>query len=395
MTTTDVTDMDEMPDREIRELADDCVHFAQRLIQTPSMPGEEEAIARLIADEMRDIGLDEVWMDDVGNVYGRLRGQDRSLPALVLNTHLDHVDPGDPDLWPSPPYAGEIVDGRIVGRGASDIKGPLAVQVYSMAGLARRGVRPRRDVVFTGVVEEEIGGSGAIYWAANVDYEVGLVVLGEPSSNEIALGHRGLLAMWVTFSGRSVHASVPEKGDNPNYVLAEFLQRLQTEKARLSAHPLLGQTTVAPTIIEVDTTSTNVTPAWTRVLLDFRTASESSRSLRAFVQQVAGKASFSISPAFEEMPVDDSEETITGFYTAPESELVQRAREAIAHGMGREPAFTRYDFATDGRHFVPYDMPIIGYSPGEEAQAHIAGESISIEMMADSLRGHLALLRHF
>lgn len=395
MTTSDVNDIYGMSGEGVQKVTNDCVRFAQRLIQTPSMPGEEGAIADLIAGEMRGIGLDDVWMDEVGNVYGRLRGEDRALPALVLNTHLDHVDPGDPQLWPSPPYGGEIVDGRIVGRGASDIKGPLAVQVYSMAGLVRSGRRPRRDVVFTGVVEEEVGGTGAVYWVENVDYEVGLVVLGEPSSNEIALGHRGLLAMWVTFSGRSVHASVPEKGDNPNYVLADFLQRLRVEKARLSAHPLLGQTTVAPTIIEVDTTSTNVTPAWTRVLLDFRTASESPRSLKAFVERVAAGAPHTISSAFEEMPVDDSEETITGFYTPPESKVVQRARKAIAEGMGREPALTRYDFATDGRHFVPYGMPIIGYSPGEEAQAHIAGESISIEMMAESLQGHMALLQGF
>ena len=389
------TDMHELTDQELEGLLDDCVGFTRRLIQTPSMPGEEEAIAHLIADEMQEIGLDDVWMDEVGNVYGRLRGEDGSLPALVLNTHLDHVDPGDPDLWPSPPYGGEIVDGRIIGRGASDIKGPLAVQVYAMAGLMRADQRPRRDVVFTGVVEEEVGGAGAIYWAENVDYDVGLVVLGEPSSNELALGHRGLLAMWVTFPGRSVHASVPQKGDNPNYVVAAFLKRLQAKKEELSAHPLLGKTTVAPTIIEVDTTSTNVTPAWTRVLLDFRTASESSRSLRAFVDRLAGDAEYAISPAFKEMPVDDSEETITGFYSPPDSPVVQRAREAIAEGMGREPAFTRYDFATDGRHFVPYDMPIIGYSPGEEAQAHIAGESISVAMMAEGLRGHLALLRRF
>ena len=392
MTTTD---MDKMPDQELQKLTDDCVDFARRLIQTPSMPGEEETIAHLIAAEMRERRLDDVWMDEMGNVYGRLHGEDRSLPALVLNTHLDHVDPGDPALWPSPPYGGDIVDGRLVGRGASDIKGPLAVQVYSMAGLVRSGRRPRRDVVFTGVVEEEVGGAGAVYWVENVDYDVALVVLGEPSSNEIALGHRGMLAMWVTFNGRSVHASVPEKGENPNYVLADFLQRLRAEKATLSAHSLLGQTTVAPTIIEVDTTSTNVTPAWTRVLLDFRTASESPRSLKEFVDRVAGEAAHAITSAFEQAPVDDSEETITGFYTPPESEVVQRAREAIGRGMGREPALRRYDFSTDGRHFVPYGMPIIGYSPGEEAQAHTAGESISIDMMAESLRGHMALLRRF
>ena len=114
---------------DMERLLNDCVAFAQRLIQTPSMPGEEAAIVALIKSELKRHGFDEVWRDEARNVYGRIHGQNRDLPALVLNTHLDHVDPGDPALWPVPPYSGEIVDGRIVGRGASDIKGPLAVQV--------------------------------------------------------------------------------------------------------------------------------------------------------------------------------------------------------------------------------------------------------------------------
>ncbi|MDX1663049.1 MAG: M20/M25/M40 family metallo-hydrolase [Candidatus Promineifilaceae bacterium] len=378
-------------------LLDDCIRFTQRLIQTPSMPGEEAAIARLIDDELELLGFDDVWIDGAGNVNGRIHGEARDLPALVLNTHLDHVDPGDPALWPAPPYSGTIIDGRIVGRGAADIKGPLAVQVYSMAGLLREGGRPRRDVVFTGVVEEEVGGAGAVYWIEHLDYEVGLLVLGEPSSNELALGHRGILQMWVTFPGRSVHASVPRAGENPNYALAAFLQRLEEMQGKLSAHELLGKTTVAPTIVEVDTTSMNVTPAWTRVLLDFRTASESTDSLAAFVRAVAGDLPHTLSPAWGEPGANlhQSDESIFGFYTAPESDIVQRVQAALARGMGRTPELTSYRFATDGRHFVDYDIPMVGYSPAEEAQAHTAGESISIEMMAESLRGHMALLRDF
>ena len=373
----------------------DCLRFAQRLIQTPSMPGEEGAIAALIAAEMRQLDFDEVWLDEIGNVYGRIFGQDRSLGALVLNTHLDHVDPGDPALWPVPPYAGAIVGERLVGRGACDIKGPLAVQVYSMAGLRRLGERPRRDVVFTGVVEEEVGGAGAIYWAEHLDYPVALVVLGEPSGNRLSLGHRGILALWVTFPGRSVHASVPQNGVNPNYALATFLTRLQTMQAELGRHPLLGPTSVAPTIIEVDTKSQNVTPAWTRVLLDFRTAVESERSLQAFVHRVAGDLPHTISPGWESLVLTDSDRPIFGYYTPPESDVVQRARAAIGRGMGYEPELSSYQFATDGRHFVPYNLPIIGYAPSDEGEAHTAGESIAIAMMADSLRGHMQLLREF
>lgn len=379
-------------------LLQDCVDFTQRLIQTPSMPFAEQAIAELVAAECRRLGFDQVWIDEVGNVNGRVHGQDRSSGAVVLNTHLDHVDPGEPGLWSVPPYGGQVVDGRIIGRGACDIKGPLAVQVYSMAGLLRNGERPRRDVVFTGVVQEEIGGAGAIYWIENLDYEVALVVLGEPSDNRLALGHRGVTQMWVTFNGRSVHASVPEKGINPNYALAEFLHQLADARSQLSGHPLLGATSVTPTRIEVDTRSNNVTPAWTRVCLDFRTASESHNSIAAFVRQLAGdqpvQLNYALLGTYDD-PYPESDETIYGYYTPPESDVVQRAQAAIGNGVGHAPELSSYQFATDGRHFVPYNLPIIGYAPSEEEMAHVVDESISIAKMGESLRGHVQLLREF
>jgi putative selenium metabolism hydrolase len=382
-------------------LLDDCITFAQRLIQTPSMPGDEAAIAALIADELQRLGYDEVWIDPAGNVLGRVYGRDRSLPALVLNTHLDHVDPGDPALWPSPPFAAEINDDHLVGRGACDIKGPLAVQVYGPAGLLRAGERPRRDVVFCGVVQEEIGGAGAIYWAEHLDYPVELVILGEPSGNTLALGHRGVVQFWLTFHGRSAHASAPERADNPNYALAAFLARLEAAAGQLRAHSLLGPTSVAPTIVQVDTTSPNVTPAWTRVLLDFRTAAESIDSLRAFIEGLAGPGGHTLtyadgmepSPAGDEMPAGAT--PITGFYTPPDSPLVTRVRAALGRGMGREPELTRYRFATDGRHFALHGIPVVGFAPGREEMAHTAGERIALDEIAESLSGHVQLLREF
>ena len=378
-------------------LLDDCVAFAQRLIRTPSMPGEEAALAALIAGELGALGYDEVWGDDAGNIYGRVYGRDRSLPALALNTHLDHVDPGDPALWPAPPFAAEIRDGRLIGRGASDIKGPLAVQVYSAPALLRAGERPRRDVVFCGVVQEEVGGAGAIYWAEHLDYPVELVILGEPSSNTLAVGHRGIVQFWLTFHGRSAHASAPERADNPNYALAAFLARLEAGAAGLRAHPVLGPTSVSPTIVQVDTTSTNVTPAWTRVLLDFRTSSESVNSLQAFTDNLAGEFPHTLAYAegMEPSSLDNADTLITGFYTPPDSPLVTRVRAALGRGMGREVELTRYRFATDGRHIALHGIPVLGFAPGEETAAHTAGESIALDQMAESLRGHAQLLREF
>jgi acetylornithine deacetylase/succinyl-diaminopimelate desuccinylase-like protein len=331
-------------------------------------------------------------------VSGKIFGADRSLGALVLNSHLDHVDPGDLRLWPAPPYAALIDGDYIFGRGACDIKGPLAVQIFSMSGLLRMGERPRRDVVFTGVVEEEIGGKGAIYWTENLDYPVDLIVLAEPSSNQISLGHRGIIQTWITFRGRSVHASVPQSGTNPNYSMAIFLERLNQMKEGLRKHPILGPTTVAPTIVEVDTTSLNVTPAWTRVLLDFRTGTESNDSLKEFIKRVAGDLDYRLNNAWSaeaDEPLPDSDETIYGYYTAPADAVATTVRELIERGMGRQTNFSSYNFATDGRHFIPCGAKIVGYSAGEEKYAHTVDERISISMMADSLKGHIQLLREF
>ena len=380
---------------DFEKLTADCVNFAQRLIQTPSMSFEEEDIANLVAAEMRKLGFDEVWLDEAGNVCGRVLGQDRSLGALVLNTHLDHVDPGDPALWPVPPFSAQIVDGRILGRGACDIKGPMAVQVYSMAALLREGKRPLRDVVFTGVVQEEIGGAGAIHWVENLDYPVALVVIGEPSSNKLCLGHRGGHWLWAVFHGRSIHASVPERGDNPNYQMAEFLKRLATAVDDLPQHPLLGKTTIAPTVIEVDTTSYNVTPAWTRVLLDCRTSIESTQSLADFFRRVGEGLNFTLEEGYSHGPLVETEEAITGFYTPPEHEAVVKAKAALETGVGHEIPLSNYRFATDGRHFVPHDLPMIGYGPGDEFVAHTIKENIAIAEIAESLRGYVHLLRTF
>jgi acetylornithine deacetylase/succinyl-diaminopimelate desuccinylase-like protein len=362
------------------------------------MPGQEQELAQLIAAELHRHAFDEVWIDEIGNVSGRIFGQNRDLGAIVLNSHMDHVDPGDLSLWPYPPYAAEVHEGRLYGRAACDIKGPLAVQVYSMVALKRMGVRPRRDVVFTGVVEEEVGGTGASFWARNLAYEVALIVLGEPSRNHLSLGHRGIVQLWVKFSGKSVHASVPDSGVNPNLSLAKFLTALDEQRHALPEHGLLGKTTVAPTIIEVDTKSMNVTPAWTRVLLDFRTASMSPNDIVKFIGQVAGDLPFTLSNAWTEgadAPVIGSDEVIFGYYTAPEAEDIQLIVEAISRGMGWRPDLTSYHFATDGRFFASLGATIVGYSPGEENLAHTVDESISLEMMADSLRGYVELLRTF
>ena len=92
-----------------------CVEFLQRLIRTRSMPGEEAEMAELVKAEMEGLAYDDVGIDEAGNVIGLLRG-DGSAPTVMFNTHLDHVDAGDPAAWPHPPFGGEIHEDRVWGR---------------------------------------------------------------------------------------------------------------------------------------------------------------------------------------------------------------------------------------------------------------------------------------
>ncbi|NLG49622.1 MAG: M20/M25/M40 family metallo-hydrolase, partial [Chloroflexi bacterium] len=151
-----------MPELGLRSIvkgaANQIIDLAQRAVQAPSLSGQEEQVADLILAEMQALGYDEVSRDAVGNVVGLMRGQ--GTHVTMLHSHMDIVDPGDPAAWSHPPFAGDIADGYLWGRGASDDKASLVAQVYAPALLRQAGYRPAGDVYVVAVVAEEMGGVG-------------------------------------------------------------------------------------------------------------------------------------------------------------------------------------------------------------------------------------------
>ena len=244
---------------------DACVEFLQRLIRSRGLPGQEGETARLVEAEMNRLGYDEVSTDEMGNVIGLIRGSGAA-PAVMFNTHLDHVDAGDERGWDHPPFAAEIADGKVWGRGAVDIKGPMAAQVYGVGCLAAKSERPPGDVYVTAVVQEEIGGVGARHLAEEL--WVPLVVVGEPSSNTLRRGHRGRTELVLHVIGKSVHASVPDKAINPLETHARFVLALRDLDFR--EDPVLGPSSVGLTLLKTDQTSANVTPGEIWQTLDWR-----------------------------------------------------------------------------------------------------------------------------
>uniref|UniRef100_A0A831TDN9 M20/M25/M40 family metallo-hydrolase n=1 Tax=Thermorudis peleae TaxID=1382356 RepID=A0A831TDN9_9BACT len=380
----------------VAEHADAMIGFAQRAVQTRSLPGEEETMARLLRAEMERLGYDDVWMDRAGNVIGLLRGSGGG-KSVQFNSHIDHVHEGDLALWPYPPYAGVIKDGVLYGRAASDVKGALATQVYLVPVLRAAGLRPRGDVYVAGVVLEELGGFGTATLCEELrtDY----AVLGEATNLELRRGHRGRILIEVRFIGRSVHASAPERGANPHYALARFL--LALESLPMRDDPDLGRSTVAPTLIATDQTSSNVTPGVLTLSLDWRSVpGEEPEDVVARVRELAeaslipgltvdvravGRPVRSYTGLEAEMP------PTRGFALPAAHPLVRTAAATLGGIFGREVPVGFWQFATDGGHLMRAGIATIGFAPAEERFAHTVHDQVSLEQLRQALLGNAAL----
>lgn len=384
--------------RIVDSFQNDIVQFARQLIQTPSLSGQEQAVADLVQAEMEKLGYDQVWRDHVGNVIGLMKGSDGDR-SLMLNSHMDHVDVGDAAQWPHAPYDAAIADGFIWGRAACDGKGALAIQVYAPA-MARRAGRPLpRTVYTTATVLEERGGWGTAHLVKHIKSDY--AVLGQASRNELRGGHRGRMELIVTFRGRSAHASVPARGANPHFAMARFLSKLR--ELRMVSDAAVGHSTVAPTLVTTDQTSPNVTPGEIRLTLDWRNIpSETPAQVIAKVQKVldecgdsgvSGRVEIQQTRLTTYLGHDELHLIMHPGYHLPDDDLfVTRTRQILTSALEREIELTAWSFATDGGHLMASGIPTVGFGPGEESFAHTNHDRVAVAQLRESAVGYLALL---
>jgi putative selenium metabolism hydrolase len=390
---------------EAENLRQQMVTFAQRLVSIPSLPGQEGEVAAMVEAEMQQLGYTKAWIDQTGNVIGLIsadgEGPKAARRSIMFNTHMDQVDVGDPARWPYPPFEGRVAEGAIWGRGTSDLKAALAAQVYAGALVLASGAPRPNDMYVTGVVQEEIGGHGASMLAEELKTDY--VVVGEPSANALALGHRGRFEIHVVVKGKSVHASVPGSGINPLYSMARFL--LSLEKLAFDPdpqHPALGPTTVAPTLVSTDQISANVVPGECKVVLDIRNPpGHAPGTILAEVRKLLEAALTDGATGSADIPpvTMTSYTGVTRTYEIPavpfgldeKSHLAVSAREIVSQALGREIPTHLWRFATDAGHFVAQGMQVIGFGPGYEEVIHTVNERIDIDLMVESMIADAAL----
>lgn len=359
---------------------DTLVDFTQRIVATPSLSGAEGDVAAIIVAELKKLAFDDVWTDGVGNIVGKINGGGRR--SVMLNGHMDVVDPGPADGWPHPAYSGEIVDGHLWGRGSVDMKGPVAAMIYGAACYKKLGVEPAGDIFMTVAVSEEIGGLGSQFLMR--DFSADCAIVGEPSNNQLRIGHRGRIELQVKFKGRSAHASAPHLGTNPHFAAAKFLQKL--DQLPLANDEILGSATIAPTLYTTDQVSSNVIPSEAIVFLDWRNVpSETPSHAISELEKLAadcGECEVSVTRQPRKTypgPTQDFASIFPPFSTASDHALVKAVTPIIAEATGRPVTPDVWNFATDGGHIHAAGIPTIGIGPGDDALAHTNQERIAID----------------
>jgi putative selenium metabolism hydrolase len=209
-------------------LKSETVSFSQELVQTPSLSGQEKEVATLVKKKMLELDFDQVSMDKYGNVIGKVIGEKRSGDSkrVLFDGHMDIVSTGELSKWKHDPFAAEIEQGRMYGRGTCDMKSGLSSIIHAV-GSMDRGFSG--ELIISASIGEEVMEGYAlspVIEAVRPDY----VILAEPTGLNINRGHRGRAGIVVTSTGKTCHTARPEMGKNAVYGIIPAVQAIRGMK---------------------------------------------------------------------------------------------------------------------------------------------------------------------
>jgi succinyl-diaminopimelate desuccinylase len=364
------------------------VGIAQALMRCDSVnpPGDERETSRLVAGHLNELGARELDVVKTGDRRASVVARFGAPGGRVLawNGHTDVVSAGDEAQWTTPPFTPAVRDGRLWGRGAVDMKGPVACLLHALTVIERAGLQLEGEVAISVAADEETGGSlGTGYLAQQGVFDgIDAGICGEPSSLNAVVAARGRLWLELTLIGTSAHASQPELGANAVYAAARVLETLNVMELG-STHPLLGRATLTPTMIEGGS-SPNSVPDRCMMTIDRRLlpsddAAQVTSQIQAVLEQARIQEGIEYNivqrALFEPTEID------------PESEIVLTVQDATELAIGRRAEATGMSGSTDARFLIGAGVPTVIFGPGDASEAHVIDESIAIE---DLRRGALA-----
>jgi acetylornithine deacetylase len=400
---------------------DRLIDDLQTLVRMPSITGSEEIVADWAAGALQELGLtvemvrpdlaairtDAAWPGEemprtsLPVVVGRAGGDDGR--RLILSGHLDVVPPGDLATWTFDPWAAEIRDGRLYGRGACDMKGGVAAILAAVRALGASGDLSRLDgeLMVVLVPSEEDGGQGTLA-AIRSGAVADMAVITEPSRLDVVVAHAGAITFRLTVPGRAAHASRRREGVSALDKLFVLTQALAADEARRNeseTDPLMMALGLPyPTIVGIVEGGEWASTVLDRVMAYGRygvrlgqTPADAELELRAVVAEACSADDF-----LREHPAT---EEITGgrFGSArvpTDHGLPVGLAEVAESVMGRRPALRAEPYGADMQMFVNHgETPCVIFGPGDVKFAHSADEFVPIDEVETCARVLAAWVR--
>jgi putative selenium metabolism hydrolase len=355
-----------------------------KLVQIKSLSTQEKNVQTELKRQMEEAGFDEVKIDGLGNVIGRIGTGKR---ILAIDGHMDTVDIGNIGSWSFDPLGGEIRNGFVYGRGSVDQKGGPAAFVTAGRILKELGFNEDLTIYFVGsVIEEDCDGLCWKYIVEEDKIRPDFVISTEPTNLNVYRGQRGRMEMEVHFYGVSSHGSAPERGKNAIYMASKVALEIEKLNERLRHDDFLGKGSITISEIISKSPSLCAVSDYARIHIDRRltTGENKEIAIKEIEELIKGY------DAKVEM-LNYSEKAFTGIeygmekyyptWTIPvDHELVRTGVNTYMELFGKEPVVDKWTFSTNGIMTCGvYGIPTIGFGPGNEVLAHAPDEKVPVD----------------
>lgn len=407
---------------EIDRLREPMTAFLQRLVQFPTLPGQEQEAQYFIAEKLRTLGGqveilrsefaelehhpafsdDGIPFDERLNVVGNWQGSGGGR-SLILNGHIDVVPVGKLELWKFPPWGGTVEDGWLHGRGACDMKAGLTAAIFAVQALRNLGIPLSGKVFIESVIGEESGGVGTLTTLVR-GWRADAVIIMEPTRLRSCPVHSGALSFRITVTGRAIHASMKRFGVS---AVEKFNHIFQAIEELDRARHLQYQNKIfefADNIAPISV-GTVVAGDWLSTVPETVVAEgrfgvfpgEKVAAARAALVATLATVTEADTWLREHPP---TLEWIEGQFepgqTSLHEPIVSALREAHTTVMGVAPGVQGVPYGSDLRLFTEHGgMPAILYGPGDVALAHTVEERVDLEEVFACARTLALLIIHW
>ncbi len=349
---------------------DDSVELAKKLLGFETVsPLEEKEPLVFLKNVLEEQGIDSEIIQENGvySLYSEFGGEDK----ICFNGHIDTVcSNGD---WTRKPFQPEIVEGKIYGRGASDMKSGLAAEVMAYIDIFR-------DPEFSGGAslmvtgDEEIGGFDGTEKLLEMHGEkIKYAVIGEPTGLDIQVGMRGVVWPTIIIEGESVHSSRPEKVDNILEKLPEVLEKLKNVELTYEKPENLEEPTWPVTNVST-AGGTNSIPGKVEIEMDVRTVpSMKPETIRKDIEEAMEETGVEYRVEVREMgkPV-----------TLDDEKFLEKVEQVVGKITGKKPDRSFSGGSSDARFFSAENIPVVEIGPEEET-AHMKDEYCSTDKIRE------------